>query len=86
MDRLPLRLTDDADGVRLTLGDQDITRFVAAHGLRVDYGPSAIRSLGQVPRPIAEVTITFGPGKLELDFDIELLERLLDDARARADR
>lgn len=85
MDTIPLRLVDKADEPpRLLLGDLDITRFVASDGLRIDYGGEAVRRLGSLPRSLAEVTITFAPGRLALDFDIDLLERLLDDARTKA--
>lgn len=77
---LPLRLTQLAgQPPRLLLGDFDITTFVAADGLMIDYDGSPEQDLFG-PR----VTITFGRGRLDLDLDIELLEHLLNDARAKA--
>lgn len=78
---IPLRLTQKpGEPATLLLGDQDIARFVAANGLSIDYDTGFPAEAGP------QVTIRFAVGRLELDFDIELLERLLDDARSRADR
>lgn len=85
MHTIPLRLVDKPGASpQLLLGGVDITPYVARDGLRIEYVDPAERQLGDVPRAVPEVTIRFALGKLELDFDIELLGRLLDDARSKA--
>lgn len=79
METLPLHLKHKS-GERATvlLGGLDITRFVAADGLRIEYDEPAASEFGPT------VTLTFARGRLDLDFDVDLLERLLADARAKA--
>ena len=77
---LPLRLTHRAGEVpTLLLGDVDITKFVAADGLRIEY----VEDVGG-STPV--VTMIFGLGALELDFDVDLLEHLLAEAEIKANR
>jgi len=71
--RLHVRLTDDGRGnAQLLLDDLDITNYVASDGLEVTYldgqrGP--------------QVTLRLIPHRTRLTLDVDLLERLLDDAR-----
>lgn len=77
---LPLRLTQSGTSpASLVLGGVDISRFVAADGLSIDYETGGQLSMPAMP----VVTIKFGLGALDLDFDVDLLERLLDDAKAK---
>lgn len=76
---LPLQLTQKGAGTPvLLLGGIDITNFVAAGGLSIDY---ATESFGPA---VPTVTITFGWGALDLDLDVELLENLLAAAKVGA--
>lgn len=78
MQKLPIRLTHkDRENPVLMLGDLDVTPYVAAEGLHIEYA-----TLGGFPVPV--VTLKFGPGLITLDFDIDLLERLLAEARRGA--
>lgn len=78
---LPLRLTQKGTSpASLVLGGVDISHFVAEDGLSIQY--EAGGPLGLPAR--TTVTITFAPGALDLDFDIDLLEMLLADAKAKA--
>lgn len=73
-----LRVTQDEyhvpvvelEGIRLECA-------LAPNGLEISYV-----DCGRIGGPsVPQVTLTFGPGKLELDLDVELLERLLAEAR-----
>jgi hypothetical protein len=76
---LPLRLTQDGfNPPVLMLGDVDITPYVAPDGLKIDYALDEYLGLS-----LPTVTIVFSRGRLSLDFDVDLLERLLTDAKAR---
>jgi hypothetical protein len=68
----------------LLLGGVDITRFVAVDGLRIEYTRSDNQRLSDPPQSVPLVTLIFAPGRLELDFEIDLLEHLLADAKAKA--
>lgn len=77
---LPLRITsvDGAPSVRL--GEIELSSVLARDGVE-------IRSVDPSPRTysgpsVPEVILTFGPGALALDFDIDLLETLLASAKA----
>lgn len=78
---LPLRLTQHSiDSPVLLLGGIDITRFVASDGFKIQYVDIGLG------HPVPEVTLVFSAGRLDLDFDVELLEQLLVDARDKAVR
>lgn len=75
---LPLRVTQDGYGVpKVLLDGKDITTFIAADGLTIDYATDR-----HVGLSLPTVTLSFGPGALSLDFDVALLERLVDEAKA----
>lgn len=79
---LPLRLTHHGDDVPVLLfNGVDITRFVAADGLTIDYSHDKSEING---RSMPVVTIKFGYGALDLDLDLELLERLTAAAKTKA--
>ena len=69
---LPLRVTSDEKGVPVVLLDgRDLAKHLSADGLKIEY-----LATGGVSSP--QVTMTFGPGALALDFDVDLLARLTD--------
>jgi hypothetical protein len=79
-DTLPLRLTQKGgQPASLTLGGVDISRFVAEDGLTIEYESGGPLSMPAQP----VVTIRFGWGALDLDFDVDLLEQMLADAKAK---
>lgn len=74
---LPLSISHRSGQTPAVLLDgKDITRFIAANGLSIDYDHADSSVFGPT------VKITFGIGALDLDLDIDLLEDLLTAAKA----
>lgn len=77
---LPLRITDKGGPTpSVELGGMEIANFIADDGLTIEFEHEGFGGRGY---PV--VTMKFATGRLDLDFDVELLERLLDGARAKA--
>lgn len=74
--RLQVRTADDGLPSVL-LNDMEISGLITARGFRIM--PAEAPDVG---RWIVEME--FGPGALELDFDVELLQTLLAEAEAKA--
>lgn len=74
-DPIPFRVTSDEHGVPVVLLDgRHLEQHLTRKGLAIKYV-----DVGHVSVP--QVTLTFGPGSLVLDFDVDLLGRLLGNAQ-----
>lgn len=73
---LVVRKADDGTPA-VSLGGMDLSFLLGADGLRIWTDTDA-----GIPEFVVEMT--FAPGALELDFDVDLLRSLLEQAEAKA--
>lgn len=84
---LPLKITQSEDGTpSVILGEVELANMLSVEGVHIEYvslwGDHATVGGGHGPS-VPQVTLTFGPGALALDFEVDLLRALLADAEAK---
>jgi hypothetical protein len=81
---MPIKISTRDDGTpSVVLAGIELADVLATEGVAIRYVDPFARTVGSaVSEP--EITLTFAPGALNLDFEVDLLRRLLDDAEMRA--